>query len=69
MVRAVYRELLREGNDSIDDWQRRGVSVNNARAALDLLRRADVIQPDGRIWSAWPDPGGPGVVRNPRETK
>ena len=28
-----------------------------------------VIQPDGRIWSAWPDPGGPGVVKNPRETK
>ena len=28
-----------------------------------------VILPDGRIWSAWPDPGGLGVVRNPRETK
>ena len=28
-----------------------------------------VIQPDGRIWSAWPDAGGPGVVKNPRETK
>jgi hypothetical protein len=28
-----------------------------------------VIQPDGRIWSAWPDAGSPGVVRNPRETK
>jgi hypothetical protein len=28
-----------------------------------------VILSDGRIWSAWPDPGGPVVVRNPRETK
>ena len=28
-----------------------------------------VIQPDGRIWSAWPDADGPGVVKNPRETK
>ncbi len=28
-----------------------------------------VIQPDGRIWSAWPDAGSPGVVKNPRETK
>ena len=49
VVRAVYRELLREGSDAIDDWQSRGVSVNGARAALDLLRRAEVIQPDGGI--------------------
>jgi ATP-dependent DNA helicase RecQ len=49
VVRAVYRELLREGSDAIDDWQARGVSVNAARAALDLLRRAEVIQPDGSI--------------------
>jgi len=48
-VRAVYRELLREGTDSIDDWEARGVSTNQARAALELLRRADVIQPDGGI--------------------
>ncbi len=27
-----------------------------------------VVLPDGRIWSAWPDAGGPGVVKNPRET-
>ena len=49
VVRAVYRELLREGTDSIDDWQARGVCANGARAALDLLRRAEVIQPDGSI--------------------
>jgi ATP-dependent DNA helicase RecQ len=48
-VRAVYRELLREGSDAIDDWQARGVAANAARAALDLLRRAEVIQPDGGI--------------------
>jgi hypothetical protein len=24
-----------------------------------------VIKPDGRVWSAWPDEGSPGVVRNP----
>jgi hypothetical protein len=28
-----------------------------------------IIQPDGRIWSAWPDAGSPGVVKNPKETK
>ena len=27
-----------------------------------------IVQLDGRIWSAWPDAGSPGVVKNPRET-
>jgi Bacterial EndoU nuclease len=27
-----------------------------------------IVQPDGRIWSAWPDADSPGVVKNPRET-
>ncbi len=49
VVRAVYRELLREGSDSIDDWERRGVAINAARGALDLLRRAGVIEDDGSI--------------------
>jgi ATP-dependent DNA helicase RecQ len=49
LVRSVYRELLREGSDSIDDWEARGVGATEARAALDLLRRTDVIQPDGSI--------------------
>jgi hypothetical protein len=26
-----------------------------------------VVQPDGRIWAAWPEQGSPGVIRNPRE--
>jgi hypothetical protein len=26
-----------------------------------------VILPDGRIWTAWPDEGGRGVRKNPRE--
>lgn len=28
-----------------------------------------IVQPDGRIWSAWPDAGSPGVVKNPKETQ
>jgi hypothetical protein len=24
-----------------------------------------VVQPDGAIWTAWPEPGGPGVRKNP----
>jgi ATP-dependent DNA helicase RecQ len=49
VVRAVYREVLRDGSDSIDDWEARGVGLNPARAALELLRRAGTIQPDGSI--------------------
>jgi Bacterial EndoU nuclease len=26
-----------------------------------------IVEPDGRIWSAWPDADSPGVVKNPRE--
>lgn len=26
-----------------------------------------VIKPDGQVWSAWPDEGSPGVIRNPTE--
>ena len=26
-----------------------------------------IVQPDGRIWAAWPDEGSPGVIRNPKE--
>jgi len=49
VVRAVYREVLRQGSDAIEDWEARGVGVNPARAALELLRRAGAIEPDGSI--------------------
>jgi hypothetical protein len=26
-----------------------------------------IINPDGAIWTAWPEEGSPGVVRNPKE--
>jgi Bacterial EndoU nuclease len=26
-----------------------------------------VVNPDGRIWAAWPEEGSPGVIRNPSE--
>ncbi len=48
-VRAVYRELLRQGSDAIPSWTQQGIDENDARAALDLLRRAEVIRPDGSI--------------------
>jgi ATP-dependent DNA helicase RecQ len=50
-VRAVYRELLREGNGWIQDWHRRlpNVDATAVRAAVALLQRAEVIQADGGI--------------------
>jgi Bacterial EndoU nuclease len=26
-----------------------------------------IVNPDGAIWTAWPEDGSPGVVRNPKE--
>jgi hypothetical protein len=37
-----------------------------ARGTRDDVEVVVVIAGDGRIWSGWPRPGGPGVVRNPR---
>jgi hypothetical protein len=31
----------------------------------DGVRVYAVVRPDGRIWTAWPEPGGKGVVQNP----
>jgi len=39
-----------------------------ARGTRDDVEIAVVITSDGLIWSGWPRPGGPGVVKNPQET-
>ncbi len=31
----------------------------------DAVRVSAVVLPDGRIWTAWPEPGGKGVIQNP----
>jgi hypothetical protein len=46
------------------DWNGRWL----ARGTRDDVEVVVVIAGDGRIWSGWPRPGGPGVVRNPRGT-
>jgi len=46
------------------DWNSRWL----ARGTRDDVEVVVVIAGDGRIWSGWPRPGGPGVVRNPRRT-
>ena len=40
-------------------WQARGL-----RDYVDIVV---IVESDGRIWSAWPLEGGPGVVRNPKK--
>jgi hypothetical protein len=44
------------------DWNSRWL----ARGTRDDVEVVVVVADDGRIWSGWPRPGGPGVVRNPR---
>jgi hypothetical protein len=46
------------------EWNHRWV----ARGTRDDVEVVVVIAPDGRIWTGWPTPGGPGVVKNPKES-
>ena len=50
-VRAVYREMLREGSGWIRNWQSRLPNIDQGavRAAVALLERAEVVLPDGGI--------------------
>jgi len=50
-VRAVYREMLREGTTWIPDWPARLPAIDGSaiRAAVALLGRAGVAEPDGGI--------------------
>jgi hypothetical protein len=38
-----------------------------ARGEHDQVGITVIINPDGAIWTAWPQAGSPGVVRNPKE--
>jgi Bacterial EndoU nuclease len=46
------------------DWNSRWL----ARGTRDDVEVVVVVEGDGCIWTGWPRPGGPGVVRNPRRT-
>jgi ATP-dependent DNA helicase RecQ len=50
-VRAVYREMLREGSGWIADWPARLAAIDGGaiRAAVALLERTGVVEPDGGI--------------------
>lgn len=36
-----------------------------ARGDYENVQIWTVVRPDARIWTAWPDPDSPGVIRNP----
>ena len=50
-VRAVYREMLRDGSGWIRDWHSRLPAIDEGaiRAAVALLERTGVVAPDGGI--------------------
>jgi len=50
-VRAVYRELLREGTHHVEDWPARlpALDARQVEAALGVLDRAGVLLPGGAI--------------------
>jgi len=37
-----------------------------ARGEFDNVLISVIVEADGRIWTAWPEEGGPGVARNPK---
>ena len=39
-----------------------------ARGTRDDVEIVVVVASDGQIWTGWPRPGGPGVVKNPEES-
>ena len=50
-VRAVYREMLRDGSGRTRDWQSRLPAIDGGaiRAAVALLERTGVVEPDGGV--------------------
>jgi hypothetical protein len=45
------------------DWNERWLCVGTR----DSVEVSVIVLCSGEVWTAWPEPGGPGVVRNPRK--
>lgn len=61
MIVSTVQDVARDP-DGVD-WQ-----VNklwNVRGERDRVEVRPIVRPDGRIWTAWPGPGGAGVIKNP----
>lgn len=60
----AYVQSVARTPDVIEARQNNGRwRVNGERDGVNVVA---LIEPDGRIWTAWPKPGGRGVVQNPR---
>ncbi len=61
MIVSTVQDVAR--NPDGVDWQ-----VNklwNVRGERDGVEVRAIVRPDNRIWTAWPQPGGAGVIKNP----
>lgn len=65
-VLAAILDVVRrpDSTPGHQEWNGRWV----ARGTRDDVGIVAVIERDGRIWTAWPLPGGPEVVKNPERT-
>ncbi len=61
MIVATVRDVA--GDPEQARWQRFNGrwQVSGERDGVGVTA---VVLPDGRIWAAWPEPGGAGVTRN-----
>lgn len=39
------------------------------RGTRDAVEISVIVSPGGEVWTAWPEEGSPGVVRNPRKAR
>lgn len=61
----VIRQIVEEVSRKPDSVERQRNGRWHATGDHDGVRVHAVVQPDGRIWTAWPEPGGLGVRQNP----
>jgi hypothetical protein len=64
-VSGVILDVARYPDQSpvYQGWNSRWIVVGTR----DNVEVSVVVQSDGRIWTAWPEEGSPGVVRNPKK--
>lgn len=65
VILPLVEEITR-APDTVE-WQRNGRWLVTAERYE--VRVTAVLQADGRIWAAWPQPGGAGVMQNPKEVQ
>ncbi len=62
MIIATVQDVAREPD--VAHWQEYN-NRWNVSGERDGVTVTAIVQRDGRIWAAWPEPGGYGVTKNP----